>query len=258
MKNPMKILLNWAICVAVCLFMAARAGAAVTNATWIFPATTTPGPSQPIAANQSSYSVNDNLGWTAASGSLYLSFIARPGYTTALEFSYSGNHPDYLNGSILTLTFTISGVPVGHGLTDFQLSYDTRWNKAANTVTETWSYSVNGSAYVNFDTAAATGNVWQTETIQLSGVTLNNSDTLTLRSTLSGAAGNNGALDFDNFEMTSNIVPEPSALALVALTLSMAWIGFKFRSKTTPVISSPAPATVSRSRRGKTRKTRGH
>jgi len=228
----------------------------VTNASWFFPASTTPGPSQPIAPNQSSYSVNDTLGWTVASGSLYLSFIARPGNTTALEFSYNGNHPEYLNGSTLTLSFTFSGVPVGHSLSDFQLSYDTRWNKTASTVTETWSYSINGSAYINFDTVAATGNAWQTEMIQLSGVTLHNGDILSLRETFSGAAGNNGALDFDNFEMTSTIVPEPSSLGLVALSLSMAWLWFAYRSKNAPANARPAPATVSRSRRSKTRKMR--
>ena len=247
----MRIPLNWTLVAAVCLLMAARAGAAVTNASWVFPTTTTPPPSQPIGADLSIYTTNDVLGWTLINNRLNVSFVSRPGETTALDFSYNGNHSDYLNGSALTLTLTVSGLAAGTWLSDIQISYDTLWNKTASTVTETWSYSINGSAYLNFDTVAATGNVWQAETIQLSAVTLYNGDIITLRETFSGAAGNNGALDFDNFEMTSNIVPEPSSLVLVALSLSTAWIWFVSQSRNPLATSRPAPTTPSRARRKK-------
>lgn len=79
--------------------------------------------------------------------------------------------------------------------------------------------------------------------ILLSGVTLHNGDTLTLRDTFSGATGNNGNLDFDNFQMTSEIVPDLSSLALVALSISMAGLWFMLRFKTHPANARPAPAT---------------
>jgi hypothetical protein len=242
MKNPVKIPLNWGTAVAVCLLMVASARATVTNASWTFPASTTPAPSQPISADLSIYSVNDVLGWTLADNRLAVAFVAHAGLTTALDFSYNGNHPAYLNGSILTLTSTISGLPSGDWLADIQLSYDTRWNKTANTVTETWAYSINGAAYINFDTVAVTGNVWQTEVIPLSGLTLNNGDTLILRDTITGAAGSNGNLDFDDFKMTSEIVPEPSSLALVLLSVGSAGLWFRLRVKSHPRNSRPAPS----------------
>jgi hypothetical protein len=242
--KSVKILLNWGIVAAVCLLMAVRTSAAITNASWIFPTTTTPAPSQPVAANLSIYSTNNLLGWTLFNSSLNVAFVSNPGNTTALEFSYNGNHAAYLNGSTLTLTNTVSGLAAGTWLDDIQISYDTRWNKIASTVTESWAYSINGAAYINFDAVAVTGNTWQTEIIQLSGVTLYNGDTLTLRNTFSGAAGNNGALDFDNFEMTSNIVPEPPAMVLVVLSLGVAGLWFNLRCRTRHPNSRPAPATV--------------
>jgi len=102
-------------------WMAANASTTVANADWIFPAATTPAPSQPIAANLSTYSINDNLGWTESDARLAETFILNPGNTTALAFSYNGNHPAYLNGSTLTLTATISGLNYGNALTNLQL-----------------------------------------------------------------------------------------------------------------------------------------
>jgi hypothetical protein len=227
----MKTVFPWGMMTAVCLLMAAKTSAAITNASWTFPTTTTPPPSQPIAADLSIYSTNNVLRWLLTDNRLNVSFVANPGETTALEFSYSGNHASYLNGSYLTLSSTIAGLSAGTWLSDIQLSYDTLWNKTASSVTETWEYSVNGGAYISFDIVAATGNTWQTEVIQLSGLTLNNGDTLTLRSTFSGATGNNGNLGFDNFEMTSQIVPEPSSLVLIVLSFGIAGLRLFLRSK---------------------------
>ena len=67
-----------------------------------------------------------------------------------------------------------------------------------------------------------TGNVWQTVTSPLAGLTLHNGDTITFRDTFSGAVGNNGNLDFDNIQMTSIVVPEPAFGVLVALGVGVA------------------------------------
>ena len=79
--------------------MVAKAGAAITNASWTFPASTSPGPTQPIAADVSVDSINNLLGWTEANSGLNEAFVTNPGKTTAFEFSYNGNHAAYLNGS---------------------------------------------------------------------------------------------------------------------------------------------------------------
>jgi hypothetical protein len=210
--------------------MVAKASAAVTNASWSFPTTINPAPSQPIAANLAIYSTNDVLGWTSANANLNVTYVLHATANTALEFSYNGNHSAYLNGSTLTLTATISGVPTGHGLSDIQISYDTRWNKTTSTVTETWDYSINGGAYINFDLVAATGNTWQAENIVLSGLTLHDGDTIIFRNTFSGVTGNSGSLDFDNFEITTEVVPEPSALLLIALSFSIAGLRLFLRA----------------------------
>lgn len=222
----MKIVLNWVIVTTACALVVVNASATITNASWTFPTTTTPAPSQPIAADLSIYSTNDNLGWTEADPRLAEDYVLNPGYTTALEFSYNGNHSAYLNGSTLTLTSTISGLASGYSLAGIQLSYDTRWNMTGNSLTETWAYSLDGGAFQNFETNTVTGNVWQTEGSPLSGLTLNNDDTIVFRDTFSDAAGNNGNLDFDNILITSEIIPEPSSLALAGLCISFAglWI----------------------------------
>ena len=220
--DPMKILFNGVVVPVLYALVAANASATATNADWIFPATTTPAPSQPIAADLSVYSTNDNLGWTEADARLAESFILNPGNTTALEFSYNGNHPAYLNGSTLTLTATIAGLNTGSSLTNIQLSYQTRWNKLLNTLTETWAYSLDGGAFINFETDAVTGNVWRLDGSVISGLMLTNGDTILLRDTFSGAAGINGNLDFDNIQISSQVIPEPPSLALVALSISLA------------------------------------
>lgn len=177
---------------------------------------------------------------------MWVDFVSHAGNTTALEFGYNGNHPDYLNGSTLTLTTTISGLTAGTWLSNIQISYDTLWNKTASFVTETWSYSVNGSAYISFDTVTATGNAWQTESIQISGITLYNGDILSLRNTFSDATGNNGGLDFDNLMIGYQIVPEPSAFVLVILSLSMAILWLRLRLKANSIDSQTASGIANR------------
>jgi len=211
--------------------MAVNASATITNADWIFPATRLPAPSQPIAADASANSTNNDLGWTEADARLAESFILHLGNTTALELSYNGINPAYLNGSTLTLTTTISGLGSGSSLTNIQLSYQTRWNKILNSLTETWAYSLDGGAFINFETDTASGNVWQLDGSVISGLRLTNGDTIVFRDTFSGAAGINGNVDFDNMQISSEVIPEPSSLALAALGIGIAGAWFVRRSK---------------------------
>ena len=240
-NHSVKIVSNWVMVTSVSALMVANAGATVTNASWTFPAARLPAPSQPIAANLSSYSTNSVLGWTEADNRLAETFVFNPGDTTALEFSYNGNHPAYLNGSTLTLTFTISGLTNDFSLANVQLSYDTRWNKFLNSLTETWAYSLDGGPFVNFETDTVTGNVWQTQGSLLSGLTLKNDDTIVFRDTFSGAAGINGNLDFDNIQIFSEVIPEPYALALVALGISFAGLRRMLRLRPNPANSRQTP-----------------
>ena len=213
----------------------------ITNASWRFPTNTIPPPSQPLIADQAVYSIDDNLSWIAASTKLSVSFVPNPGATTALEFSYAGNHADYLNGSILKLSSTISGLPTGSSLSDIQLSYDVKWNMASSTIINIWSYSINGGAPVLFLTNGVSGNVWQTVSSPLAGLTLTNGETITLSDSIKGATGNNGSLDFDNLQITSNYVPEPSPLGLAALGIGNACALHILRLKRTRVSSRPLP-----------------
>jgi hypothetical protein len=90
-----------------------------------------------------------------------------------------------------------------------------------NTVTETWAYSLNGGTFLKFETNAVTGDVWQTAGSSLTGLGLQNGDTIAFQDTFSGAAGNNGNLDFDNILITLELIPEPSSLALAGLCISL-------------------------------------
>ncbi len=60
------------------------------------------------------------------------------------------------------------------------------------------------------------GDKWHTEGSLFDGLTLTDGETITFRDTISGATGNNGNLEFDNFQISSTVVPEPSAPALAS------------------------------------------
>jgi hypothetical protein len=222
-----KTISNLITVITWCALLAANAEATVTNVEWVFPASTSPGPSQPIAADLAIYSTNNFLGWTAAGPHLNEVFVANPGKTTALEFSYNGNQSASLNGFTLTLSSTISGLAISSSLTGVQLSYDTKWSNTGSPVTETWAYSLNGGAFLNFQTNTVTGSAWQTINFSFSGLQLENGDTLNLRATLSGAAGIGQSLGFDNIQIISKDitpVPEPSPLILAAAGVSFVGI----------------------------------
>ncbi len=209
------------LCLAVIIIVTLGAnvsGATITNAAWRFPASTTPGPTQPIVADISTYTINDLLGWTAGGTHLNESYVLNSGKTTALEFSYTGNQSSSMNGTTLTLSSTVSGLTAGTFLTGIQLSYETKWSNTGAPMTETWACSLNGGAYVNFSTNNVTGGSWLPETFLINALQLHNGDTIVLRDTFSAASGNGQSLDFDNFQITSaGIIPEPSLFSLLAL-----------------------------------------
>jgi hypothetical protein len=188
----------------------------VTNVSWMFPIGTTAEPSPYMGPGLSIYSSADYLDWIPANKKLSVSFVPNLGGGSALEFSYDGNHPDYLNGTTLTLTSTVTGLPSRSSLRNIKLSYDSKWNIIGSTVTEIWAYSLNGGAFKNFETDAVTGNLWQTEGSILSGIILNNGDTIALRNTISGADGGNGKLELDNIRLTSILMPDPSSTVLAS------------------------------------------
>jgi hypothetical protein len=188
----------------------------ITNVSWTFPANTTSEPSPPMGPGLSIYSSADYVGWIAASEKLSVSVVPNLGGGSAFEFSYNGNHPDYLNGTTLTLTSTVTGLPSGSSLRNMRLSYDSKWNMIGNTVTETWAYSLNGSDFKIFETDVVTGNLWQTEGSILNGIILTNGDTIALRNTICGAGGGNGKLELDNIRLTSVLMPEPSSTVLAS------------------------------------------
>ena len=197
--------------------VAANANATtITNVCWSFPNDTTAEPVPPMGPGLSIYSSVDCLDWIAASKKLSVSLVPNLGEGSALEFSYNGNHPDYLNGTTLTLTSTVSGVPGGFSLKNIRLSYDCKWNMIGNTVTETWAYSLNGRDFKIFETDALTGNLWQSEGSVLNGIILTNGDTIALRGTISGAGGKNGKLELDNIRLTSVLMPEASSTVLAS------------------------------------------
>ena len=188
----------------------------VTNVSWMFPIGTTAEPSPHMGPGLSIYASADYLDWIPANKKLSVSFVPNLGGGSALEFSYDGNHPNYLNGTTLTLTSTVTGLPSRSSLRNIKLSYDSKWNIIGNTVTESWAYSLNGGAYKNFETDAVTGGLWQTEGSILNGIILNNGDTIALRNTIGGAVGNNGELELDNIRLTSVLMPEASSTVLAS------------------------------------------
>jgi hypothetical protein len=189
----------------------------ITNVSWTFPTNTISEPAEPVGPGLSTYSTDDYLAWIKANNRLSVNFVPNLGEGTALELSYNGNHPEFLNNTILTLTSTVSGAPADYSFTHIQFSYDTRWSLSGSSITETWAYSLNGGAFKNFETDTVAGDKWHTEGSLFDGLTLTAGETITFRDTISGATGNNGNLEFDNIQISSTVVPEPSAPALASL-----------------------------------------
>ena len=198
--------------------MVAKANATtITNVSWTFPTNSISGPTEPVGPGLSTYSTDDYLDWIKANNRLGVNFVPNLGEGASLEFSYNGNHPEFLNGSVLTLSSTISGAPADLSFTHVQFSYDARWSVSGSSITQTWAYSLDGVTFKNFETDVIAGDGWHTEGSFLDGLTLTDGETITFRDTISGATGNNGNLDFDNIQVTSTVVPEPSAPALASL-----------------------------------------
>jgi hypothetical protein len=212
----------------VCWMMVAKVSAITfTNVSWTFPYSTNSGPSEPVRPGLSTYSTDGYLNWILANNKLAVNYVPNMGDGTALDFSYTGNHPEFLNNSMLTLTTTVSGIPAGVSFTHIQFSYDTRWSLSGSSLTETLAYSLNGGAFIKFETDVVAGDLWHTEGSLFNGVTLTDGDNITVRDTISGATGNNGNLEFDNIQISSTVVPEPSVPVLASLGGFVALVAFQ-------------------------------
>ena len=226
-RSLRKYLSNWGMLATACCLMVAKLSAtSITNVSWTFPTNSISGTSEPVGPGLSTYSTDDYLAWIKANNRLTVNFVPNLGEGTALEFSYNGNHSEFLNGSVLTLTSTVSA-PADYSFTHIQFSYHTRWSLSGSSITETWAYSLNGGAFKNLETDVAAGDGWHTEGSFLDGLTLTDGETITFRDTISGATGNNGNLEFDNIQISSTIVPEPSAPVLASLGGFAALIAFQ-------------------------------
>ena len=210
-----------------CLLVAKVNATSITNVSWTFPANTNSGPSEPVGPGLSTYSTDDYLAWISANNRLAVNYVPNLGEGEALDFSYNGNHPEFLNNTILTLTSTVSGAPADYSFTHIQFSYDTRWSLSGSSITQTWAYSLNGGTFKNFETDVVAGDKWHTEGSLFDGLTLTDGETITFRDTISGATGNNGNLEFDNFQISSTVVPEPSAPVLASLGGFAALVAFQ-------------------------------
>jgi hypothetical protein len=108
----MKHLLNWGMILLVGWSMVASAIATtITNASWTFPTYTISGPSEPIGSDLSIYSTGDYLAWISADSRLNVNLVPNLGEGTPLEFSYNGNHSEFLIGSAQTITSPVSEPP---------------------------------------------------------------------------------------------------------------------------------------------------
>jgi hypothetical protein len=216
----MKFLLKTSVPGLLAFCLVAPTEAAITNALWTFPSSTTPGPVSPIAADVTTFATNAALSWVNGGSHLNESYVSNPGKTTALEFSYSGNQASSMNGTTMTLASTVTGLPVGSSLTNVSLTYETRWSNTGTPMTQTWAYSVDGGGFTNFLTLSVAGSAWQTNTYTFAGLQLQDGDTLMLRDTFSGASGNGQSLDFDDLQIAAAgapVVPEPSSIVLAFL-----------------------------------------
>lgn len=95
-----------------CWLMVAKVNAtSITNVSWTFPTNSISGPGEPVGPGLSTYSTDDYLDWIKANNRLGVNYVPNLGEGTALEFSYNGNHSEFLNGTVLTLTSTVSEPP---------------------------------------------------------------------------------------------------------------------------------------------------
>jgi hypothetical protein len=137
------------------------------------------------------------LGSDAAGGSL--SLVA--GGPTA------GPYPG--NGTYIEIVFSMSG------LTDLQISFATR-GTATGFDTGQWSYSTDGTTFINFGLNTATRDTSFAQVGPFGPSGLDHAATAYLRYTLSGATSNSGNNRVDNLQLTA--VPEPASLGLLGLT----------------------------------------
>jgi hypothetical protein len=196
----------WGMCLAV-LGAAGSADAALVSQ-WDFGIAAT-GPLSVYAASTIGASVT-SAGLTTSGGA-----GPSPAPSAAvgvLQYTWGGNHADYLNGAVLQLHIITTGATFA----GFSVTYDTA-SSSLTSLSGMWSYSVNGGTVSTLGLETITPNgIGQSDL--LSGISLANGNTLDLSFTLSGAAGgNNGSFSFDNLALSASSitpVPEPVNVAL--------------------------------------------
>ena len=127
----------------------------------------------------------------------------------AIQMATTSGSPD---NAVLTLSLS------GTGLSSFILTYasaDNVANPASSKYTQTWAYSINGSAFTNFATINATNTSFTVYQVDFSSVaSLNGAASVSFRNTINWEGDNNASVWFDNIAI--NAVPEPINLALAA------------------------------------------
>ena len=133
---------------------------------------------------------------------------AQDGFPAGGSISPQGGTDNGNNGGYFDFTFSMTG------LTDLQVSYDTRGTGGGFTTHE-WSYSTDGTDFVFLETFTGRNvTSWSTLELEPSLLTvLDNVETVFLRLTFDGATGATGNNRLDNITLTA--IPEPSTYALI-------------------------------------------
>lgn len=220
----MKLILKSVLAMSVCAgaMFSGPARASIVVADWTFPATGTP--TAPINATSSS----DTTGTPQMDGTIFPINHGFETYTTSggndvLQITYTGNHSGNLNGQTLTLTLTANATLNFTGLT-----YSTLFNNAsaANPLTQTWTYAITGGGSGTVGVVTVNNTTLDNESLS-PNMTLTAGQTITFTDTITGASGNNGALDFGNFSIAA--VPEPVTWALIGFGLVLGISGVRSR-----------------------------
>jgi hypothetical protein len=145
---------------------------------------------------------------------------AQPGVLAGGSISPEGGTGNGNNGGYFQFAFSMAG------LTNLDISYATRGTSTGFS-TQTWSYSINGTDFTDFETV--TGTTSTTFSLkQFSGpAALDNAATAFLRVTFNGATASNGNNRLDNITLTA--VPEPSTVVLAAAGVGLAGIAARRR-----------------------------
>ena len=128
------------------------------------------------------------------------------------------------NGKSMIFSFSMTG------FMDPILSFATR-GTATGFDTHAWSWSTDDSVFTPFTSLSANRTAtWAVETIDFSSVNaLDNSSTVYLMLSFSGATSASGNNRLDNIQINATAVPEPSTLALAVFGGLSCLLGFRKR-----------------------------